>query len=272
MTHLSAFTEPPLEKGVSARPAPRVGWIGAALTALFWMFNWAVVTISAAMDAVPDWPEKAGVRALVSIAGLGFCYAIHRVSDLLSGRSIWTRAAIAFLLSALAADGTAWLSALGQSHFLGGPPPRFTELTGAGLFAIAYYAWFFFAWSALYLALSYSLEVREQEQRWAELNVLAHQSQVRALTYQIRPHFLFNTLNSISAMVMERRIADAELMIRRLSEFLRESLSTDPAADIRLADELALQRLYLQIEQVRFPDLDVVLELPEPLTGAAVPA
>ena len=70
----------------------------------------------------------------------------------------------------------------------------------------------------------------------------------------MNPHFLFNTLNSLSALVMTGRKEDAEHMIQTLSTFYRRTLSGDPTNDIRLVDEIELQKLYFAIEAVRFPN------------------
>ncbi len=89
----------------------------------------------------------------------------------------------------------------------------------------------------------------------------------------MNPHFLFNTLNSLSSLVMSSRPAEAESMILNLSTFLRSSLSLDPSADVTLAEEIALQRLYLDIERVRFPKrLKVEIDVPPDLESARLPA
>ncbi|MBL7439421.1 histidine kinase, partial [Escherichia coli] len=72
--------------------------------------------------------------------------------------------------------------------------------------------------------------------------------------YQVNPHFLFNTLNSLSTLVMADRRPAAERMIINLASFFRASLVGDPSEDVRLVEEIRLQRLYLEIEQARFPD------------------
>lgn len=132
---------------------------------------------------------------------------------------------------------------------------------------------FFFAWSAFYVAVSSGRRLRDAEGRAAEFERLAQSSQLAALRYQINPHFLFNTLNSLSSLVMTGRGAEAEEMILGLSDFFRATLTTDPAADVTLAEEIALQRLYLDIERIRFPDrLRVETEIPDALRGAQVPA
>jgi hypothetical protein len=131
---------------------------------------------------------------------------------------------------------------------------------------------FFVAWASLFLSLRYVGEVRALERRAADLRAAAQHAELRALRYQVNPHFLFNTLNSLSSLVLTDQRERAERMILNLSTFFRTSLSGDPTEDVSLAEEIALQRLYLDIEAVRFPDrLRVEIDLPEKLAGAQVP-
>ena len=120
--------------------------------------------------------------------------------------------------------------------------------------------------------MGYAYEVRDSERRAAHFAQAAKEAELRALRYQVNPHFLFNTLNSLSALVMSDRKAEAETMIINLSTFFRTSLSNAPSADVSLADEIALQRLYLDVKSVRFPGrLSINIDLPEDLSNAAVP-
>ena len=135
--------------------------------------------------------------------------------------------------------------------------------------------WFFLlaAWCAFFIAMTQQHRTRITERRLAEAETAAHAAQVRALRYQVNPHFLFNTLNSLSALVMSGRSDRAEEMLMALSTFFRTSLSMDPSVDVSLAEEIALQRLYLDIEKVRFPDrLEVSIDIPDELANARVPA
>ena len=135
--------------------------------------------------------------------------------------------------------------------------------------------WYFLlaAWCAFFIAMTQQHRTRVTELRLAEAETAAHAAQVRALRYQVNPHFLFNTLNSLSSLVMSGRGERAENMLMALSTFFRTSLSVDPSADVSLAEEIELQRLYLDIEKVRFPDrLEVVIDIPEDLKEARVPA
>ena len=135
--------------------------------------------------------------------------------------------------------------------------------------------WFFFfaAWSAFYIAMVAQSQALGAQRRAAEAESAARAAQVRALRYQVNPHFLFNTLNSLSSLVMSGRPQEAEEMILKLSTFFRSSLSLDPFADVTLAEEIALQRLYLDIERVRFPKrLRVEIDVPPELETARLPA
>jgi LytS/YehU family sensor histidine kinase len=101
------------------------------------------------------------------------------------------------------------------------------------------------------LALSRRKEVR-QERQLTDARSAAHTAQLAALRYQLNPHFLFNALNSISALIVTKRNDDAENMTGKLSSFLRSSLACDPAELVPLESELALIEEYLDIEAVRF--------------------
>jgi hypothetical protein len=132
---------------------------------------------------------------------------------------------------------------------------------------------FFMAWSAFYIATLSHEEALGVQRRLADAENAAQSAQVRALRYQVNPHFLFNTLNSLSSLVMTGRTDRAETMLLALSTFFRTSLSLDPSADVTLAEEIALQRLYLDIEMARFPDrLQVEVDVPPTLEKAILPA
>jgi LytS/YehU family sensor histidine kinase len=156
--------------------------------------------------------------------------------------------------------------------------PRMHELDSnkrirVALDASVIWLFFFIAWSAFYLASQAQAEALGAQRRLADAESAAQAAQVRALRYQVNPHFLFNTLNSLSSLVMTGRTDRAEAMLLALSTFFRTSLSLDPSADVSLAEEIDLQRLYLDIEMARFPDrLTVEIEIPPELEQARLPA
>ena len=139
--------------------------------------------------------------------------------------------------------------------------------------AAVVWLFFFLAWSAFYLASQAQAEALRAQRRLADAESAAQAAQVRALRYQVNPHFLFNTLNSLSSLVMTGRSDRAETMLLALSTFFRTSLSLDPSADVTLAEEIDLQRLYLDIEMARFPDrLHVEIDVPQELEQTRLPA
>jgi len=128
------------------------------------------------------------------------------------------------------------------------------------------------AWASTYFALLAGVQARAAERREQQFRSAAKAAELRSLRYQVNPHFLFNTLNSLSALVMTGKADRAEKMIQTMSRFYRHSLANEPTADVSLKDEFDLQRLYLDIEAVRFPKrLACVFDLPEDLENARVP-
>jgi two-component system, LytTR family, sensor kinase len=128
------------------------------------------------------------------------------------------------------------------------------------------------AWASFYIALLAGAQAREAQRREERFRSAAKAAELRSLRYQVNPHFLFNALNSLSALVMTGRPDKAERMIQSLSRFYRHSLAEDTSADVDLADEFDLQRQYLEIEKVRFPErLKTRYELPEALAACKVP-
>jgi len=113
----------------------------------------------------------------------------------------------------------------------------------------------------------------KQELQLSEARSAAQQAQLAALRYQLNPHFLFNALNSISALIVTKRNEDAERMTDKLSSFLRTSLNADPGELVPLEDELALTEEYLDIESVRFGErLDVNVSCAPGACDALVPS
>ena len=128
------------------------------------------------------------------------------------------------------------------------------------------------AWASTYFALLAGVQARAAQRREEQFRTAAKAAELTSLRYQVNPHFLFNTLNSLSALVMTGKAERAERMIQTISRFYRHSLATEPTADVALRDEFDLQKLYLDIEAVRFPTrLVCVFDLPEDLEEARVP-
>ena len=110
-----------------------------------------------------------------------------------------------------------------------------------------------FLWSAFYFTIKLWNDWRIEKLRAEKADDLAHSAQLQMLRYQLNPHFLFNSLNSIRALVEEDKFR-AKSMITELSEFLRYSLISKNFADVPLSNELEAMKHYLSIEKTRFED------------------
>jgi two-component system LytT family sensor kinase len=110
------------------------------------------------------------------------------------------------------------------------------------------------AWSALYYGINYYLLLEEEIDQRSRLESQASTAQLAMLRYQLNPHFLFNTLNSISTLVLLRQTERANAMLSRLSSFLRYTLVNEPTAKVTLVQEAETLKLYLEIEKMRFED------------------
>jgi two-component system, LytTR family, sensor kinase len=165
----------------------------------------------------------------------------------------------------------AWVGQ-GQS-WLGGHPAAF-EATFVPLLVKTWHFNVIVYWVivAVTQAIDYSRKYRERELRAAELEAHLAQAQLHALQMQLNPHFLFNTLNAISAL-MHRDVEAADRMIARLSELLRVTLEGGRAHEVKLADELEFLSGYLDIERARFGDrLSIRLDVEEDALAAWVPS
>ena len=122
-----------------------------------------------------------------------------------------------------------------------------------------------------YLAFDYYVKYRDRELRGAQLAAELSRAQLQALKMQLKPHFLFNTLNSISSL-MYTDVDAADAMLARLSDFLRLTLDRDLDQEVTLSEELEFVRRYLEIEKIRFEDrLTVSVDVEHEVGEARVP-
>lgn len=136
----------------------------------------------------------------------------------------------------------------------------------------------YFSLVGMYQAFDYYYRFRERERRAAQLELEAARlenqltrAHLDALKMQLHPHFLFNTLNTISVL-MQEDVAAANCMLLRLSELLRAALKNNDAHEVTLGQELDFLEKYLEIEQTRFQDrLKVRIEAPTETLKAKVP-
>ena len=165
-------------------------------------------------------------------------------------RVIWT-AVLSLLAVMVAATIFSVIETWSFSTFLS-PDSRPTgvEYLGAILLNFALLA----AWTALYYGINYYILLEEQITQRERLESQASLAQLAMLRYQLNPHFLFNTLNSISTLVLLKQTERANAMLARLSSFLRYTLANESTAKVTLVQEVETLKLYLEIEKMRFED------------------
>lgn len=246
----------------------------------FWLFYTLIVTLRSAMVFDSAQGEMAQRRMVVTAVGIGLTWLLYLVLRRFDREALWIRILAGFLGAIPCSIAVALVNFYLFNVY--DPSSMFDEHDKAmkegldmwiEIAEIGIQRYFFFcAWAALYLAISYAGEVRHVERRASQYARAAQQAELRSLRYQVNPHFLFNTLNSLSSLVMKGQDNAAEAMIMNLSTFYRTSLSGDPMDDVPLEDEVRLQQLYLDIEAVRFPDrLRVKIDVPEAVGRAHVP-
>jgi two-component system LytT family sensor kinase len=249
-----------------------------------WLLYFVLVTLRSAVLPYSSamFYDMIGRRAVVALVGTGVTFLLYLALRPLREASLRKKGTIAALLCFPAA--TLYASFNYFVFFILRPiedekmDPSWRGMGDVEMairsIAEGALTWYFLfaAWAALYLAMSTQRQLRLADRRASALAREAQEAQLRALRYQINPHFLFNTLNSLSSLILSKRTDTAERMLMNLSTFFRATLSADPTADVSLEEEIRLQRLYLDIEQIRFPErLHVEVDVPDALLTARVP-
>ena len=221
------------------------------LAALFWLcvlisdsLLWGIAGIDPVASALG--------KVILNSFGAALTLVVTALLFRLRAASIFTKVVVAFTFSVLAAAIYSVFDLLTYLWCVNPPNWSFDNVQ-FGHTMISSTA-MFFGWSCLYIAMIYSFDVRDRERSLALAREEAMSAQMRALRYQINPHFQFNTLNSAMGLVVEGATARAQRMMLSLSTFLRQTLELDPMKDVTLAAELELQEDYLEIERERFAD------------------
>lgn len=244
---------------------------------LFWVLNvggWIGYGLAAYLGALvyekPDAYSR--VIALAAVAGLALTIPMRHAY-----RRLWPRSPLAIAGGVVAVCyglALVWRVIVNQSYWTlvkdGWEPAALTDYVGGvmGSFYIL------LCWSGLYFGTKYYLMLQEQTEKALRANAAAHQAQLSMLRYQLNPHFLFNTLNAISTLILDRDNERANRTVMRLSDFLRHTLEdSDPMKLVPLDQELRALDLYLQIEKVRFGErLTVTYEVEPAARQALVPS
>jgi len=111
-------------------------------------------------------------------------------------------------------------------------------------FTVGTFVWVYVAWCAFYVGLTMTAELREREHKLNVAERTAQEAQLSALRFQLNPHFMFNTLNTLSGLIALDRKQQAEAVVLNLSSFLRFSLQSDTEQLISLDKEIEAQKMY----------------------------
>jgi len=273
-----------MDRSLSEGETRRLPDLGIALKSIlaFWLLYVGLITARAIVVQFPNFWEMMARRSIAALIGCAITFLIYLAMRLVSARSLGVKALVAGILCLPASMMFAAFNyfifyvyapldaAKNDSSFQGMTP--FEMLWRSVVEGALSWYFLFAAWAALYVAMSYARQLRAADRHSAMLAREAQEAQLRALRYQINPHFLFNTLNSLSSLILSKKTDTAERMLMNLSTFFRATLSADPTADVGLDEEIRLQRLYLDIEQIRFPDrLHVEVDVPDALLTVRVP-
>jgi hypothetical protein len=242
------------------------------LTLIYWGTNVAIFSLADLLQPEPTpFLPTAATRIALALFGIGLCVLIQLAQRRLERRALWKRVLLLVVLVPICAEIYAWASYFSLT-WVAGEQVVFPVAWSTTLIVMTRWSWFFIGWAGLCMAVEYAFDAREEEVRASRYQALAQTAKLHALHNQLNPHFLFNSLNSISALIVDRRVEDADRMVDLLASYLRKTLAADPAADARLIDEVRLQLEYLAIERARYPDLVVNVDVPAELENAAIPA
>ncbi len=208
------------------------------------------------------------LRTLTGVANaFGWSYVLHIALLTATGYSVTLLMAAAFRRLMHARPLTTWVGSIlivviaaaafsvietsSYSTFVspGAPPEGIRFLGSIGLTVIL-----LVAWAALYYSINFYIILELQTDQLQRLEHQASSAQLAMLRYQLNPHFLFNTLNSISTLVLLKDTDRANMMLSRLSSFLRYTLVNEPTGTVTFAQEVETLKLYLEIEKMRFED------------------
>ena len=247
------------------------GWVRWGAHLGFWLMYFAVRTAAAAADPPKDMSEFPYLANRILVVASYFLLTgalFAAVAGVRANRSHWLRN-VALVIGAIAlAPITQWCEELGPFFLRGLKPESYPFVT-----YLFQFGWALPLWGLTQALLGYHFESIAQARAVVRAQALAYDAQLGMLHYQINPHFLFNTLNAISTLVLEKRNEQAERMLLGLSGLLRYSLDRQPTELSALSAELEAQKRYLEIEQARFGDkLKVRFDIERGLEGARLPS
>ncbi len=249
-----------------------------ASRATFWTVQivaWSALGINNYLQAAPDLQEFERLPLFLikmAFSALGVCFS----SLLYAAYAFlirWFRDPVSLLLSAALACcclGFTWH----LFYRLALPPPfggmdHILQITF--IFEAVNNIFVLCAWSAVYYGLWFWRNSKLQEQAVVEANALTQEAKLKALQYQLNPHFLFNSLNSVRALTRDDSKRAGE-MVTQLSEFLRSTLTETPLEEFTIEQEVAVLKKYLAVEKTRFEEkLHTEIEIAPEVANCVIP-
>ncbi len=243
---------------------------------LFWMLNiggWSGYTLTAWLGALAHEKPESYFAVIAATAAVGFVVTIPMRYLF---RWLWTRPLLTLastMLMSCYGIALGWRLMHNYLYYFwvknAWYPEDFMDYV-SGVMGSFY---ILLCWSGLYFGIKYYQQLQEQTEQTLKATAAAHQAQLKMLRYQLNPHFLFNTLNAISTLILDGANDTANKAVSRLSDFLRYTLDNDPMSRVSLGSELDALDLYLEIEKVRFGDRLIIEKLIEsPAEKALVPS
>jgi Histidine kinase len=242
----------------------------------FWPFQiggWLLYATAMAASMVPlrNMRDDVAYHSMFLLSGFvasflmyGVCHALWQARASLY-RALITCAIVAYGLGILCSAASLW----SEIRFGGASWPFHWSYTFAGATGSCF---MLLTWSALYFGIKHYYVLEEERRRLQALEAMAREAQMRALRYQLQPHFLFNTLNAISTLVLDNQPRIATQMIARLADLLRRTLESPDTHQVSLKEEIAVTKEYLALEKVRFgPRLMVTFAIDSETQEALVP-
>jgi hypothetical protein len=244
-----------------------------ALQALGWSAYFIAQYVTVLVNPTHQFDLSAYAWVLLVAALSGFVlssllrYAYRRIRD---RRPV---VVIACVLALVYVAALAWRLCINSAYVVFLHDRELLDSWAAILAHAAVQTYLLLSWSALYFGVYYYESVQREREATLRAKALAQEAQVKMLRYQLNPHFLFNTLNAISTLILEHDTERANLAVTRLSAFLRHTLDQDPMKKVTLKQELEALDLYLGIEKLRFgPRLRLAFDVEPAALAALVPS
>lgn len=228
------------------------GWV--LYLGLILITYWARGNLTA--EVFKGYASSIAISFLVTLF-LRLLYRKIKIQD----HSVFSLSVRAFVLTFLGGNITVWVSTLLENSLLGMQSHGADFTFKSYLAALVSWTIPLIGWSALYFGIKFWQEWMIQKDKADKADALAQTAQLQLLRYRMNPHFLFNTLNSIRALISEDK-ASAKSMITELSEYLRYSLVSKNYENVPLKDEIESVRHYFVIQKMRYENkLDVSFDV-----------